>query len=590
MNWEGWITIGGLFCCLVGMFRRVLPAEVMFLGLLALLLASGVLTTEEALAGFANPGIVSIASLFVIAGALQHTGALAFVANRIFGRTQTGPRALLKMMLCAAGPSAFLNSTPIVAMFVPVVNDWARRNGVSPSRYLIPLSFATILGGTCTLIGTSTNLVGNSLMVGAGMHSLSFFELAAVGLPCAIVGLLFIATVGWYLLPDHKGLTEQIEGNSREYIVELKVLSDCPLLGKTIAQAGLRGLPGLFLIDIERGQQRVGPVGPQERIVVGDIMVFTGIVSTIVDLHKIRGLAPAQEYREGRQRLWEHGNLSEAVVSSESPLVGSTIRGANFRTQYGAAVVAVHRGANRIVGKIGDIVLHAGDTLLLETSPGFARAYRNSPHFYLVSEVGDSHVPRYEKAIPALFVLLALVSSVTFGVIPIVTAALLGAITLVVLGCIPLVQARGAVDMSVLITIAAAFGIGRALEKTGTAALIASTLLEIAVSLGPVGLLAAVYLVTSFFSEMISNVAAVALVFPISHEVAFQFGVDPRPFAIAVTVAASSSFVLPLGYQTNLMVYGAGGYSFSDFVKIGLPLKSILFLVSMLCIPHVWPL
>ena len=207
-----------------------------------------------------------------------------------------------------------------------------------------------------------------------------------------------------------------------------------------------------------------------------------------------------------------------------------------------------------------------------------------------MSEVGDSHVPRYEKAIPALFVLLALVSFVTFGVIPIVTAALLGAITLVVLGCIPLGQARGAVDMSVLITIAAAFGIGRALEKTGTAGLVASTLLEIAVSLGPVGLLAAGYLVTSFFSEMISNAAAVALVFPISHEVALQFGVDPRPFAIAVTIAASSSFVLPLGYQTNLMVYGAGGYSFSDFVKIGLPLKSILFLVSILCIPHVWPL
>ena len=589
MSWEAWFTLGITGLGIVALVREVLAPDVIFLGLLALLLAAGILTPEEALVGFANPGIVSIGALFVVAGALQHTGALEFVATRIFGQIKSARRSLVKMMVPVAGTSAFLNSTPIVAMFIPVVLDWTRRHGVSPSRYLIPLSFATILGGTCTLIGTSTNLVGHSLMMAAGMPGLSFFELSAVGLPCALVGLAFITLIGWHLLPDRKGLIEQIEDSRREYLVELEVTAECPLVGQRIEQAGLRHLPGLFLISIERAEEMVAPVGPQERIKVGDLMVFTGVVSTIVDLQKIRGLVPAGEHRDGRERLLERTNLSEAVVSEDSPLVGSTIREASFRTRYGAAVVAVHRGGQRISGKIGDIVLHAGDTLLLETSSGFARAYRNSPDFYLVSEVHDSAPPRYEKAVPALIVLMILVATVTFGILPMVTAALLAAFTVIILGCLSIGETRGVVDMSVLILIAAAFGVGKAMEKTGAAEILASTLVEVGMGLGPIGVLAAVYIATSAFSEVISNAAAVALVFPIACEVAQQFGVDARPFAIAVTVAASSSFASPLGYQTNLMVYGAGGYRFLDFVKIGVPLKLLLFIVSMICIPYAWP-
>ena len=246
-------------------------------------------------------------------------------------------------------------------------------------------------------------------------------------------------------------------------------------------------------------------------------------------------------------------------------------------------------GDSGISGKIGDIVLHAGDTLLLETASGFARAYRNSPDFYLVSEIHDSAPPRYEKAVPALIVLIILVAAVTFGLLPMVTAALLAAGTLVLLGCLSIGETRGVVDMSVLILIAAAFGVGKALEKTGAAEILASTLVDIGTGLGPTGVLAAVYLATAAFSEVISNAAAVALVFPIAGEAAHQFGVDARPFAIAVIAAASSSFASPLGYQTNLMVYGAGGYRFLDFVKIGIPLKILLFMVSMICIPYAWP-
>jgi len=589
MSWEAWFTLGITGLGIAALIREVLAPDLIFLGLLALLLAARVLTPEEALVGFANPGVVSIGALFVVAGALQHTGALEFVATRIFGQIKSARRSLVRMMIPVAGASAFLNSTPIVAMFIPVVVGWTRRHGVSPSRFLIPLSFATILGGTCTLIGTSTNLVGNSLMIASGMPGLSFFELSAVGLPCALVGLTYITFIGWHLLPDRKGLIEQIEDDRREYLVELEVTPECPLVGRRVEQAGLRHLPGLFLISIERKEEMVAPVGPQERIQVGDRMVFTGVVSTIVDLQKIRGLIPAGEHRDGREHFLERANLSESVISEDSPLIGSTIRAANFRTRYGAAVVAVHRGGQRISGKIGDIILHAGDTLLLEAPAEFARAYRNSADFYLVSEVHDSAPPRYDKAVPALLVLIVLVVTVTAGILPMMTAALLAAFTVVMLGCLSIGETRGVVDMSVLLLIAAAFGIGKAMDKTGAAEVLASILVEVGAGLGPLGVLAAVYLATSIFSEVISNAAAVVLVFPIACEAARQFGVDARPFAIAVTVAASSSFASPLGYHTNLMVYGAGGYRFLDFIKIGLPLKVILFVVSMVCIPYAWP-
>jgi di/tricarboxylate transporter len=589
MSWEAWFTLTVVTFGVVALIREVLAPDLIFLGVLAVLLVSGILSPQEALAGFANPEVISVGALFVVAGAMQNTGALGFVATRLFGRIRGDRQALLRLMLPVAGISAFLNNTPIVAMFTPVVIDWARRHRLSPSRFLIPLSYATILGGTCTLIGTSTNLVVNGLMIGAGMPGMSFFELSPVGVPCAVVGLAFIALIGRRLLPDRKDLLESLAESQREYLTELEVRADCPLAGQRIEKAGLRHLPGLFLIRIERAEEIVAPVGPEERLKVGDRLVFTGVVSTIVDLQKIRGLVPAGDHRDGQEHFLTRENLSEAVVSEDSPLIGSTIRDANFRTHYGAAVVAVHRRGRRLSGKIGDIVLHAGDTLLLEASPGFARAYRNAPDFYLVSEVPDSTPPRFHKAVPALVVLVAVVALVTTELLPMVTAALLAASAVVVLGCLSVGEVRGVVDMSVLILIAAAFGVSKALEKTGAAGVVASVLIEAGVGMGPSGVLAMVYLATLIFTEFLSNAAAAALMFPIAAEAARQFGVDARPFAIAIAIAASAAFASPLGYQTHLMVYGPGGYRFSDFLKIGIPLNLLIFVVAMLCIPYTWP-
>lgn len=590
MSWEAIFTLSLITIGIIVLIRDVFTPDLIFLGILASLMAVGILSPAEALVGFSNSEVIAIGALFVVAGAMKNTGALGFFATRVFGHIGNTPRrALVKMMLPLASASAFLNNTPIVAMFMPVVVDWARRNRVSPSRFLIPLSYATILGGTCTLIGTSTNLVVSGLMTNAGLPGMSFFELSVVGVPCALVGIGFIAAFARRLLPNRKELLESLGEHRREYLVEMEVLLDCPLVGQRVEQAGLRHLPGLFLIRIERADEVVAPVGPEERIKVADRLVFTGVVSTILDLQKIRGLVPAGDHREGHTKLLAENNLCEAVVSEDSPLIGNTIRDANFRTRYGAAVVAVHRGGKRLSGKIGDIVVRPGDTLLLEASPGFLRAYRYSSDFYLVSEVPESSPPRYDKAVPALAILAALIVAVTAEILPMVTAALLAAFAVMLLGCLSVGEMRGTVDMSVLVLIAAALGVSKALEKTGVAAGIASVLVQSGLQLGPVGVLAMVYLATLIFTELLSNAAAAALVFPVALEAARQLGVDARPFAIAITVAASAAFASPIGYQTHLMVYGPGGYKFTDFLKIGVPLDLLVFGIATIVIPFFWP-
>lgn len=590
MSWEAIFTISLIVIGLIVLIRDVFTPDLIFLGILASLMAAGILSPAEALIGFSNAEVIAIGALFVVAGAMKNTGALRFFATRVFGHIGNTPRrALVKMMLPLAGISAFLNNTPIVAMFMPVVVDWARRNRVSPSRFLIPLSYATILGGICTLIGTSTNLVVSGLMRNAGLPGMSFFELSAVGVPCAIVGIGFIAAFARRLLPNRKELLESLDEHRREYLVEMEVLPDCPLAGQRVEQAGLRHLPGLFLIRIERADEVVAPVGPEERIKIADRLVFTGVVSTILDLQKIRGLVPAGDHREGHTGLLAGNNLCEAVVSEDSPLIGNTIRDANFRARYGAAVVAVHRGGKRLSGKIGDIVVRPGDTLLLEASPGFLRAYRYSSDFYLVSEVPESSPPRYDKAVPALVILVALITVVTAEILPMVTAALLAAFAVMLLGCLSVGEMRSTVDMSVLVLIAAALGVSKALEKTGVAADIASVLVQGGLQLGPVGVLVMVYLATLIFTELLSNAAAAALVFPVALEAARQLGVDVRPFAIAITVAASAAFASPIGYQTHLMVYGPGGYRFTDFLKIGVPLDLLVFGIAIVVIPFFWP-
>jgi di/tricarboxylate transporter len=389
-----------------------------------ILAAFGVLTFEQAFSGFSNSAMLTVAALFVVAAGLRETGVMDYVGDRFLGRVETEGKALLFMAAVLVPSAMVLNNTPKVAMLVPVLLTWCRKKRISPSRLLMPLSFLSILGGTCSLIGTSTNLVVQGLLIKSNLRPMTMFEVGRVGFPCALIGVFYLLTIGRRLLPDRKDLIEQLEESRREYLVEMMVQPTCRLVGKTVGAAGLRSLPALFLIDIEREGISLGPISPEERIEANDRLIFTGIVGTIVDLEKIPGLVPAADAsyevtpdpQRGRQ-------LCEAVISPSSPLLGESVREIDFRSMYDAAVVAVHRNGSRLPKKIGDIVLRAGDTLLLQVGSDFSRVYRNNPDFYLVSDVEDSRPVRHGRAKIAAVIFAVMITCFVSGKIEIALAA-----------------------------------------------------------------------------------------------------------------------------------------------------------------------
>jgi di/tricarboxylate transporter len=566
------------------------PADILFVGAVVLLAALGVIAPMEAVSGFANSGMLTVGALFVVAAGLRETGVMDFVGDRFLGKVNTEAKALFYMAVVLIPSAMVLNNTPKVALLVPILISWCRKRRISPSRLLMPLSFLSILGGTCSLIGTSTNLVVQGLLVKFNLKPMSFLEIGAVGLPCAVLGAVYLLTIGRKLLPDRKELIEQLDETRREYLVEMMVQPNCRLVGKTIAQAGLRHLPGLFLIEIDRDGEAIGPVGPDDVVQAGDRLVFTGVVGTIVDLEKTPGLIPAADasYHVAPEKQWGR-QLCEAVISPTSPLIGQAVRDADFRSLYDAAIVAVHRNGARLTNKIGDIELHAGDTLLLQVGTNFSRAFRNNPDFYLVSDVEDSSPVRYDRFWPAVIVFVLMIAAFLSGRVDIMLASFLAAGAMVALRCISPADARKAVDLPVLVAIAASFGIGRALELSGLAKLFAGMLVEATRQWGPTATLAAIYFGTMCLNELISNNAAAALAFPFCLESARLLDVSERPFIMAVTLAASYAFASPIGYQTHMMVFGPGGYRFTDFMRVGIPLNLLMWITAVIAIPIIWP-
>ncbi len=596
MTWQAWFTLAVVGLIFVGLLRRIGPPDILMLSGTILVALVRIISPQEAFLGLSNEGMLTVAALFMVAAGLRETGVLDIIGHYIMGRARTERGAILRLTPPILGMSAFLNNTPVVAMLIPIVSDWCRKNRISPSRLMIPISYLAILGGTCTLIGTSTNLVVNGMMTQSGMKSMSLFELGYLGLPYALVGSAYLLLIGRKLLPNRKDLLEQLGDSRREYLVDMMIQPGCRLINKRVDEAGLRRLPGLFLIEINRGERVITPVRPDETLCEDDRLTFTGVVSTIVDLERIPGLVPVvdDKYIVGSQRREQR--LCEAVISPTSPVVYKSIREANFRALYNAAVIAVHRGGARLQGRIGDIVLWPGDTLLLQTDPHFATAHRNNPDFFLVSGVEGARPVRHERAWIALGLLVGLIVVMTLSTgglvkIPIALAAFLVAGLMIATRCLSAADARQSIDIQVLVTIAAAFGLARALENSGAADYVAQwvLLIDTTHAAGRYLALAAVYLVTMLLTEMITNNAAAVLVFPFALALANRIGVDFRPFAIAIAFAASASFATPIGYQTNMMVYGLGGYRFSDFIRVGLPLSLLLAILAVLLIPHLWP-
>ena len=587
MGWEAWLTLAVVVGCFAMMALTWISADIIMSGGLTLLLVSGVLLPAEALAGFSNQGMLTVAVLYIVVSGLTETGAVAWIVQHILGRPRNIRHAQARLMAPAAVLSAFLNNTPVVAVFVPAVKEWSRRNNLVLSRLLIPLSYASIVGGTCTLIGTSTNLVVNGLLVDQlGGPGLAMFDLAWIGLPIAVSVFLFVLLFGNRLLPER---TDPLvdDNDIREYTTEMMVEAGSPLQGSSIEKAGLRSLPGLFLAEIERDGAILPAVEPHERLEANDRLIFVGAIESVVDLHRIRGLVPATDQVMKLEGDRKDRSFFEAVVSSTNPLAGKSVRAGGFRTRYHAVIIALARNGVRLRGKIGDMVLHAGDTLLLEARPNFIRQQGRSRDFFLVSEVGGFHPPNHKGAPVALAITIGMVVLAASGLLSMLEAALVAAGLMIVMGCTSGQAARQAPDWQVLVVIATSFGVGAALQKSGVAGVLAEGIIGFAGG-NPWATLALLFTATALLTAIATNNVAAVLAFPIALSAAHHMGVDIMPFAITIMVAASASFASPIGYQTNLMVYNAGGYRFADFVRIGLPLTLLVGVVTVGLVPLIW--
>ena len=629
-----WIVVAVTIAIfLVLQLRKDVAIDILFLTALLVVTLTGVISPEQALAGFADPAVITIGALLVITAGLRSAGVLDWIGAKLLGSAQTERQALWRLAPTLITTSAFMLNTALVAMSMPVILDWCRRRHVSPSRLLMPLSFLVVLGGCCTLIGTSTTLVVQGLLRSeyqkqvqlrasdetlvpaagtaeaerdakfmAGVRPMNLFEIGYVGLPCAVAGALMLLLIGPKLLPNRTDMLEQLGEQRREYLVEMLVQPDCPLIGKTVESAGLRHLPGLFLIEIDRSGDIITPVTPEDHVHANDRLIFTGIVNTIVDLEKIPGLVPAVDRTyELHPRERQQRHLTEVVLSRSSPLIGRTVRQADFRRLYNAAVVAVHRNGVRLTNKIGNIALEPGDTLLLQTRNEFVPTYRNNRDFYLVSSVEGSQPRRLEKARLASLLTVALIvwlvicsllddAHIWTGIASpaaVAISALSIALLMVLSRCLPPSDARNGLDLQLLFVIAAALGLGKALGESG-AARSAAEIVVSAVGQQPYLLLVMIYLLALVLTETLSNTAVAAMLIPLAIAVAGEAGYNPRPFIVAITLAASLSFMTPIGYQTTLMVMGPGGYRPSDYLRCGFPLTAIVTTTALILIPRIW--
>lgn len=579
-------TLALIVAVLVALALTRIAPDVILMAALAFLVVVGILSPGEALAGFSNPGVMTIATLYVIAAGLKETGAIQWIAHALLGQPKRLRQAQLRVLLPASGLSAFMNNTTVVAMFIPAIQEWAARLGLPPSKLLLPLSYAAILGGTCTLIGTSTNLVVDGLLQSEQGVSLHMFELAWVGVPLLVIAGGFIYWLADRLLPNRQGALEQLE-QAREYSVEVLVTPGGPLVGKTIRDAGLRSLTHGYLADIERDGRLMTAVPPETQLQANDVLVFIGAPECARELRRINGLQPAGGDVHKLDIANHRRCLVEAVIGPDFAGLNQTVRESRFRSRYQAVILSISRHGKRLPGKLGEIRLQIGDTLLLEASQEFVPQYRYRKDFLLVSALHDSTPPDFRKAPWALGILGLMVVASASGFLSILEAALLAAGAMLMTRCVPASKARRYVDLSVLIVIAASFALGAAMSKTGAAAQIAQWLLFMEEP-SPWLVLGLIYVMTVLFTELITNNAAAVLMFPIAVSVAEQIDVDFMPFVIAIMFAASASFMTPLGYQTNLMVLGPGGYRFSDYLRLGAPVSLVVGITAVGLIPLVW--
>ncbi len=581
MNWEAWFTLAVITVAVLVLTRDLISPAVTFTAAVVVLLVADVLTPEEAFQGFANPAPITVAALYVLARAVERSGALQPIVKVTLGTGRSLRLALARLTIPVAAASAFLNNTPIIAMLTPQVEEWADQRGDSASRYLMPLSFAAILGGMTTLIGTSTNLVVSGLLQADGYEPFTMFELTGIALPIAVVALAINVLVAPSLLPDRIPPRQAARSGGRNFSVRMIVEPGGPLDGVSVGDVQ-KDLPETTrIVYFEHGGEGAGQIAPEKVLRGGDFLTLIGDTDAVLGLHDVSGLASSQqphlpyEFRSGRHAYFE------AVVAPESRLVGQSLVDVLFLARYQATVVAIHRAGEPIRGRLAREPLKSGDTLLVISDRGFGERWRDRNDFLLVSRFGASSPEPTPKAGLVLAIGAAIVLGAGLGVLPILHLSLLGALALVGLGILTPNEAKDSIDFDVIVVIGAAFGLAAAVEGSGLGHAAADLVADVLGRFGPQGAMAGIIISTIALSSIITNNAAAALVLPIAISTAADFGIDARSAAVAVALSASASFMTPIAYQTNLMVYGPGGYHFGDYARLGTPL-TLIVLVALI--------
>ncbi|MCS4138397.1 di/tricarboxylate transporter [Salinibacter ruber] len=601
---DAWITVAVVVGLVGALMADLGRPDLVLLSGLAALLVTGVVPPAEAFAGFSNPAVLTVGALYVVAGGVQQTSALSRLDRVLFpDTTRLGP-VLARFMVPTSVLSGLLNNTPIVAMLTPRLQEWADAQDIPASKLMIPLSYAAITGGMMTLVGTSTNLIVAGLMEAEGYDPLSLFDVTWVGVPAALVVIAYFVLGGHRLLPDRGTSAPAAERRLGQNMFEVTVTAPSPIVGKTVAEAGLRDLGDAYLTHVRRGTEVLQgrPGRPLEQ---GDVLAFNGSLAARERLLERPGLSRTLPHPDGTHddpARYETLPLYEAVIAESSNLVGTTLGEANFREQYQGVVLGIQRQDEPVTSPVGTTELQAGDLLIVEAPGDFEERWSSGSReeFYLVAprdgrarqggspEHDDEEMDRSGRAPIALGLTGTMVLAAATGLAPIVTAAFLAALLMILAGCIRPAEAQRALNVQVLVVIAAALGIGKAIETTGLATATAQGVLSVAEPFGPVAVLVALYLLTNLLTEIITNNAAAVLMLPVAMAAASSLGAPPVAFGVLVAVAASASFLTPIGYQTNLMVMAPGGYRFSDYARVGWPVTLLVMGTSVGIISLVW--
>jgi di/tricarboxylate transporter len=587
MSPEAILTLVVMFGAIALFATEKLPVDIVAILALSALVILGLVAPEQAISGFANEATITVAAMFVLSAGLARTGALRGL-GRLFARARSPTGFVLLLMLTAAPISAFVNNTALVAVFLPLVLAATARNGIAPSRVLIPLSYAAQMGGVCTLVGTSTNLLVNSLAKNLGHPGFSLFEFTALGVACTIAGIVYLLVVGRWLLPERRAqeLSETYELG--KYITELRVMPKSPLIGSSVASAKLNERYGVYVLELLRGTEKVW--SPRaETLTEGDVLLVRGEWSRLVELKEQARLELEPEFKL-RDAQFQIGDqvLTEVMVAPGSRFAGQTLKALDFHWHYNATVLAIHRRGQALREKLRDVALGVGDVLLMVTSRDEMRALRDNANVVVINEREEGSAIR-RRAPLALAIMVAVIVVSALGLMPIVISSLIGGVAMVLTRCLTPEDAYSAIDWRVIVLIAGVLPLGIALQNSGAAEFLADNTLGRVGELGPFAVLAVLYLLALVLSELMSNAAAAVLLVPIAYSTAIGLGYNPTPFLVAVTFAASTSFSTPVGYQTNTMVYNLGNYRFTDFMKVGIPLNLLFWIIGMLLIPVIWP-